>query len=552
MSNSRRRKADGPISQARYMSSPEFAEQRGINGGAVAAKAGTLLNPRKRSLLFFLQAISLRPGGLTQFAKDCLDLFPERIGSPTMHRLGIKPDKVYPRWAAEQIIRELDLDESGDEFDWDWAIPEDSLMGETLPTLGNVVHRDVNAKAEHFLDACRSKAYSDLPRFITELCINPALRFPAEGDEDWMEARERPRIEAARQELNGLPCSVSKSEVPWFRDLVGALFEFKRRFEQRTKEQFVETSISRQIFETLDFCLQTGKPVALEGNERIGKSTALEAWCNLHLGEARLVSLTGLMNRTSVFRSIAKAAGLASSYTRKALEMQFRVEDFFQRSRLVLVIDESHFLLGQSVRISARPELIDWLHSALYNHGAPFAVCATPQFAQRLNDFEKQTGWNAGQFKGRLKRWATLNAPTTEDLFAVAKKLLPEGTAATIKLLVGYALLSKRHMPAIVDMIDEARLLATKAGREKVIYEDVERARNEFVMPSDQAKERAFGQSNKTRALPLNPRGKSVERPLQQPAGGLRSAANGTENLAAENECNRRNGTAHAEASDAV
>jgi hypothetical protein len=51
------------------MSSPEFAEMRGIPGTAVAAKAQLYANARKRSLLFFLQSLSLKDGGLRRIAR---------------------------------------------------------------------------------------------------------------------------------------------------------------------------------------------------------------------------------------------------------------------------------------------------------------------------------------------------------------------------------------------------------------------------------------------------------------------------------------------------
>lgn len=220
--------------------------------------------------------------------------------------------------------------------------------------------------------------------------------------------------------------------------------------------------------------------------------------------------------------------------------MQARVEDFLQRSRLVLVIDEAHFLFSQSVRLYTRPELVDWVDTALYNHGVPFALCATPQFSQRLNEFEKQTGWNAGQFKGRVKRWRALESPTTNDLMAVARKLLPEGDAATIKLVVGYALTSKRHMPAIVDTIDEARLIAKRAGRIKVTFEDVKCALDEYVTPSDLAKERAFSPPGKPRATDFKRRCSTVEPPLLAP---IRNAPDTQDFAAVRSDCDGRNVT---------
>ena len=45
---------------------------------------------------------------------------------------------------------------------------------------------------------------------------------------------------------------------------------------------------------------------------------AVKAWCELHPGQARFVSLNGVANKTSIFREIASALGITSSYTRTA------------------------------------------------------------------------------------------------------------------------------------------------------------------------------------------------------------------------------------------
>src|SRR5260370_26377142 len=62
------------------MESPEYAEMRGIPGTAVAAKAHLYPEARKRSLLFFLQSLSLKHGGLRKVAHDLIAAFPERAG----------------------------------------------------------------------------------------------------------------------------------------------------------------------------------------------------------------------------------------------------------------------------------------------------------------------------------------------------------------------------------------------------------------------------------------------------------------------------------------
>src|SRR5260370_14123673 len=62
------------------MSSPEYAERRGIPGTAVAAKAQLYTEARKRSLLFCLQSLSLKHGGLRKVAHDLIAAFPARAG----------------------------------------------------------------------------------------------------------------------------------------------------------------------------------------------------------------------------------------------------------------------------------------------------------------------------------------------------------------------------------------------------------------------------------------------------------------------------------------
>src|ERR1035441_4730526 len=41
-------------------------------------------NPRLVEILWYLQAMSLRPGGLLKFVEELLAEFPERLGTPTM------------------------------------------------------------------------------------------------------------------------------------------------------------------------------------------------------------------------------------------------------------------------------------------------------------------------------------------------------------------------------------------------------------------------------------------------------------------------------------
>ncbi len=99
----------GALSQERYMSSTEFAELRGVSGVAVSARAAVLVQAVKRELVWFIQGLSLAEGGLKRVARELVEMFPDRLGTPAMHADKIKPEKIYPAELADSVIRSLRL-----------------------------------------------------------------------------------------------------------------------------------------------------------------------------------------------------------------------------------------------------------------------------------------------------------------------------------------------------------------------------------------------------------------------------------------------------------
>src|SRR5262249_36829107 len=152
------------------------------------------------------------------------------------------------------------------------------------------------------------------------------------------------------------------ASVDCFHKALPSLFKFQHCHEQNTRKQFAKTSIGQIVFEALDYALETGRTALVEGNSGIGKSTALKAWCAMHLGRARYVQLKGITNRTSFFKELARACGIPRGTALSASKVQMRVEDFLQRSKLMLIIDEAQYLLPPGNRASTPPELINWLN----------------------------------------------------------------------------------------------------------------------------------------------------------------------------------------------
>lgn len=500
MSNTRKVNPDdnAPLSQERYMSSPEFAELRGVSGTAVAARAAVVDDPAIRSLLWFLQAKSFEPGGLKRVASDILERFAGRIGTPSMHKFGMKPGQVFKAEQVRAVRDELggyhDFPLRGETWGYSFGDGRYCDAAENLARaererererakeqLEESKHHPTSYPVEKFLEACRHKP-EDLAAFLTDICINPRLAFGAEQNYGQRLANEFP----------GQKLETRSASLWWFHDIIGALLEYQRQQEQAAREDFTLTAIAQKTWDTLDFALKFGRMVVVEGWEGRGKSEAAKAWCRTHAGVARFVSLKGVANKTTVFREISRALGIACSYKRKSTEMQARIEDVLLRSRLMLVFDEAHFFFSQSSRVYTRPELIDWVDTALCNHDVPVALITTPQFITCVRRTEEQAAWNYRQFRRRVRRWVQLPEwNTDEDLKAVARKIMPGITAAGIKLALGYAKMSFQGSPGrdisgLGDVALEARFNAERAGRETVTFEDIETAVRELIQ-SDEA-----------------------------------------------------------------
>jgi hypothetical protein len=444
--STRRADPNAPLSQERYMSSPEFTELRAISGTAVAKRCALLLSPGKRQLLWFIQGMSLAEGGLRKFARELLRMFPERIDAPAFGLL---------------------------HYDVDEFPSKSELASECERTALGRVRRDDY-----------SSGPLSIEEFLIDLCINPRLGI---------------RLKQGGMETSEIDMDLAKDEFPelddrdfhdanlsYFRDIIDALVEYKRCYEERVRAEFCLTAIGRQIWKQLDDALKTRTMIVLDGLEGRGKTEAVRAWCNCHLGVARFISLDGTSTKTTQFREFARALGVGHGYTRKVSEMQAGVKDVLRASHLMPVIDEAHFFFNQGPRMYTRPEMLDWIDTALCNPPLPVALVTTPQFMKCLERAAGQVDWNYRQFKRRCKRYCRLPAKNTpEDVEAVARHLLPKADRATIKQILAYEALSKRDLSAVGDVVRESKLLAEQEGAAKVTFEHVKRAIHEVLLVSD-------------------------------------------------------------------
>lgn len=486
MSSTRRVKQGMRREQNGWASAPEFEDLRGLNGTAVAMKAELFDDPKTKELLYFLQGVSLQPGGLKRIARELLEMFPERIGSATMIKIGCKPGKKLTQEQRDDIEEELHFTDTTRML----------LLRADEPD----VREHCQKSAEEFIAECRERAENGLESFIERICCDPSIA-PVSEEKAREHYQKAARNVVEETDTWGRPkmLYVENAEVCYFHDLPGALHEYKQRYQEKLRAYFVETSIGRVVFDGLEYALERGAAF-IEGNSGFGKTTALEAWCNMHAGRARLVKLKGITHRTGFFRELARACGVAQGVGLSPGKIQLRVEHFLQRSKLMLVIDEGQYLMPPGNRVYTPPELINWLMTACFNEGIPYAISATAEFRKRRAIVEKNTTWQSEQLRRRLGRFFPLpDKPTKEDLLRVAEKRLPGQSRSAVELVAGYAMASGGYFQAITDAIEDAKLIARRDGREKLTFADLKTAIMDWRSPSDSALQRVFEEKPKTR-----------------------------------------------------
>lgn len=400
------------------MSSSTYAERRPIPLNIVAEKAAGYSSPADRRLLFWLQAMSMRPGGLFEFTGRLLAAFPS-IGELASAALTIE------------------------------ATAEESFAAYLAAGGGPPVFNSVGM----------------VQKALIEMCINPAVDLDA---------------------LRGSPSHAQ--------GLLEVLEKYRLAEIAELDANRVVTSLGKVVRGCLDKGLATRRMIVVEGEAGSGKTYEAKAWCKAHLGEARFVDLTGITHRTGFFQKIGAALGIGICQQASS-KLQARIEGVLASTKLMLVIDEAHYLWPQHRRNHSSPELVDWVDTALVNSGVPVALIATDQFSALKAHVEKQTGWTSAQFMHRTFRFTKLQArPTKADLEAVTAHLLSmrwsedaqswvaparlaPALASALKVIVGYAGATLLPLPSVRSIIEEARFLAHDGnGRDIVILGDVAEA----------------------------------------------------------------------------
>ena len=169
--------------------------------------------------------------------------------------------------------------------------------------------------------------------------------------------------------------------------IIERIQDLQRRVQQSGRTGFVQTIVTRKIFETLDYALagdvKGGEIVLITGRTRRGKSESVMQWKREH-SHAVYIDCPVAGGLRALLQEIAGATGINTS--RRTSDILERVNGAFNRRR-ILIVDEVLRLLPTR-RGERRPvelEFLRRLHDATH---CAMAFVATPTF-----EHEMHMGW---------------------------------------------------------------------------------------------------------------------------------------------------------------
>jgi hypothetical protein len=432
----------------------------------VARRCQVLERAEDRKLVWFLQLLSHRAGGIRAVADELLKRYPDRNATAAMQKFGVKERQVYSANQVREIRAEIpggDVEVSESDID--------AMLGtdRAHEAREEAAKRPASYEAARFNKLCQEAA-SELPTYLEQLCLDPSTGFES---------------------------------GPWyFPNLIQTLREFQSAWVEAARKEFVLTEIGRRVFAELDYALETRTACLISGRPGAGKSRSAKTWCALHPGEARYVQVPSTNDDIAFYREIAKSLGVSINQNSKAQELRQRIEDTLQAGDLMICLDEAHYLWPNLIDPRTLPMRVNWLMTALINFGVPLALVTTPQFHANQKAVEEKTRWTSEQFMRRIEHCQPIPDVVPEaDFFSLTRFFLPEGDCKSIEMIVRYAQVSPKYLSAIEIAVRRARFLAKQDGREKVLRSDVVKAIKNYEIPPDSALAGALQSEPKGRRL---------------------------------------------------
>jgi hypothetical protein len=443
--------------QCKFASSIAFVH--GLAANLVALRCGPLTDRDQRELIWFVQYLSHRPGGVAAVVSDLLARYSERIGTPSMLTIG-KASGDYSAKEVQRIRNELparlrdmfqlkgeispDVEALAGSFDLEWERKQFLTPYKEMAAQYPATH-PVTA----FCELCQRAAAKglddhgiagpNLEREIMEFCLNP----------EWQ---------------------ISKGGPWYFPRLVETMREYHQNWKAE-KSQWVKTSVGKVVCDTLEYTASANTISLLSGRLQLGQSFAARAWCEQNSARARYVEVPATNDDASFLKAIARGIGLGNLTNYKNQQIRERVESVLRSGDLLLVLDGAEKLWPQKNLREAFPGRLAWLLEQVTPH-APVCLISGPQFFMQRRACEK-TAWDTPELRQLIPFYQDLPGELSlDDIMAVARVILPAASDALL-LTVAASAMGGRYLAAVKAVAKRAQFNATAAGRSQPNQRDI-------------------------------------------------------------------------------
>jgi hypothetical protein len=432
--------------------------------------------PRLEEMLWFLQYVSMQPGGLRKFCERMIEEMSARFGTPSMRAADSLPLsfdsrlRIYVEIPRAFQYYVSDLSREVNELVALMVQEEPPGTRTTAEDRATVSKHTKSWTKERFREVCFKAACEQLPRYLEALCTEKAKGF-------------KPRTILEVYDLSDLMATEGQTETWFIDDPIGAVFEMMDRQASGVSRRLAMTAVSKKVFDALDYALQERTMVRIEGDSRFGKTESIRAWADMRPGLARVVNVPSSNLLADLVRNVAQALGIAARYWDRAHVLRGRVEYVLQQSGLFLILDEAAFLIPQNYTETTPPARLNWVRTEIVDRGLPLAIVVTPQtFMPAVGKFAKKTGFAMQQFLGRNYRVVQLPSELDQaDLTAVARIHFPEMGEDYLALIADLAGMSENYLQTAEAVAKLARYIARRAGHRRITVSDIEAAVSEVI-----------------------------------------------------------------------
>jgi hypothetical protein len=216
-----------------------------------------------------------------------------------------------------------------------------------------------------------------------------------------------------------------------------------------------------QVTEALDAALRMKTMLAIVGRSPSGKTVAVRAWGEAHIGGVRVLRIPYERSVTALLVCIAEALGVDP----RGHGLRMRVADALAQTGLFLIFDDADHLFPSVCPRRTILSLLDWLRVEIIDRHIPHAFVLS-----------QLSGWGALFFARGYRVVHLPDAFTLDDMLAVARIQFPTLNQDELNMVVEATADANNYLAILGTISALAQHSAHQANRRRLTVKDIQEA----------------------------------------------------------------------------